>query len=56
LLAAYSALDEAIELHLRIIFKTAEINKIKIYIQLFQLQYHLFPFIFTILFFFEWSF
>jgi len=49
-------LDEAIELHLRIIFKTAEIRKLKNDIQLFQLQYHLFPFIFTILLIHEWSF
>jgi len=43
-------LHEDIELPLWIIFKTAEINKIKINIDLFQLQYHSFPFIFTVLF------
>ncbi|KLF89000.1 hypothetical protein ABF55_19900 [Enterobacter asburiae] len=41
-------MHEDIELHLSILFKSAEINKIKINRQLFQLQCHIFPFIFTL--------
>ncbi|KUQ84330.1 hypothetical protein AWI28_02410 [Enterobacter genomosp. O] len=41
-------MHEDIELPLSILFKSAEINKIKINIHLFQLQYHAFPFIFTL--------
>ena len=41
-------LHEEIELPLSILFKSAEINKIKINRQLFQLQYPAFPFIFTL--------
>ncbi|AMZ77878.1 hypothetical protein AWI26_17945 [Enterobacter kobei] len=40
-------MHEAFELPLRFLFKIAEINKIKIHILLFQLQYLAFPFIFT---------
>ncbi|KKA57439.1 hypothetical protein ASV20_18075 [Enterobacter roggenkampii] len=41
-------MHEEIELALAILFKIAEINKIKINRQLFQLQYPAFPFIFTL--------
>ncbi|KZP64175.1 hypothetical protein A3462_07475 [Enterobacter bugandensis] len=40
-------MHEAIELISPFLFKIAEINKIKINSQLFQLQYRAFPFIFT---------
>jgi len=45
--SAKYVLHEAIELTLPFLFKIAEINKIKINRQLFQLQYRVFPFIFT---------
>ncbi|OJX48370.1 MAG: hypothetical protein BGO85_07400 [Enterobacter sp. 56-7] len=49
-------MHEGIELPSPFPFKIAEINKIQINRQLFQLQCHIFPFIFTLRLIRKWTF